>query len=1076
MPTDHPFDKPQFFVFRAALLPFDDLLAWSEGLEAPGAVDDPARLEQALHADRKRLRERLHTIVTTPEIREALFLASPDLDAALERWLENPEGKKALRLERTLVRYFSRMCGRSTPFGLFAGYSLGNVDGRTRLQVEARTRYRRHARLDMDYLFALIDTLAKDPQLQDELRYRPNSSLYRTAGRLRYFESRLQDGMRSYQLVAVEETDYLTATLQGAARGATIAELAQPLVDDEVTIDDATGYVRELVVSQMLVPDLAPKATGPEPIHGLIAQLRQHPVTQAAAERLDDVRRTLERFEALPPGIDVREYRAIAAKLEELPAKVELSRLLQVDMVKPAGGATLGDDVIEEIARGLRLMRGLRPEPAEDEFAKFREAFRARYENREMPLFEVLDEESGIGFGSAQGLRAETVPLLQGLALPQGRAGDDRVRWSSFDSFLLEKLDDVARAGSMVMTFQQEELERFARNPWPIPDSVSAMVKVAARSQEALDAGDFQVVIGAASGPSGANLLGRFCHGDPALIDYTERHLRAEEALQPDAIFAEIVHLPEGRTGNVILRPTLREYEIPFLGRSAVAEEFQIPVSDLMLSVVGQSVVLTSRRLGKRIIPRLTTAHNYRRGLGIYRFLCSLQQQSGRYVGWSWGSLDGLRFQPRVVVGRLVLSPARWRVDRRELQDAIDARDGRRYALVQQWRAGRRIPRFILLADGDNTLPFDLDNALSVETMVALVKKRGEFRLHELCPAPEELGAFGPEGRFVHEVVVPMIMKREPASATATAAPPVPPPRNAEVPLGRTFPPGSEWLFAKLYTGNAGCDQLLQDVVAPLARQALGDGSADRWFFIRYGDPDWHLRLRVHGDPRRLAAEVLPRLHALAAPLLSNGLLWKIELGTYEREIERYGGGEAMLLAERLFRADSDAAVAILAELSGEAVADLRWRVALRGVDQLLDDLGFDLQGKIDVLSSARRGLLGAMNASPGLDHQLGDRFRKERKSLESLLDRANDAGSPSASALAALDRRSAALRPVAASLRQLDGAGRLSSPLPALAGSYTHMHTNRMLRGAGKQQETVIYDFLVRLYESQRARAGRRQ
>jgi hypothetical protein len=29
-----------------------------------------------------------------PEIREALFLASPDLDAALERWHDDTDGKK----------------------------------------------------------------------------------------------------------------------------------------------------------------------------------------------------------------------------------------------------------------------------------------------------------------------------------------------------------------------------------------------------------------------------------------------------------------------------------------------------------------------------------------------------------------------------------------------------------------------------------------------------------------------------------------------------------------------------------------------------------------------------------------------------------------------------------------------------------------------------------------------------------------------------------------------------------------------------------------------------------------------
>jgi hypothetical protein len=65
----------------------------------------------------------------------------------------------------------------------------------------------------------------------------------------------------------------------------------------------------------------------------------------------------------------------------------------------------------------------------------------------------------------------------------------------------------------------------------------------------------------------------------------------------------------------------------------------------------------------------------------------------------------------------------------------------------------------------------------------------------------------------------------------------------------RRFPPGSEWLYAKLYTGAATADQVLRQVVRPVTEAALRCGAADGWFFIRYGDPDWHLRLRLHGRP-----------------------------------------------------------------------------------------------------------------------------------------------------------------------------------------------------------------------------------
>ena len=41
-----------------------------------------------------------------------------------------------------------------------------------------------------------------------------------------------------------------------ASRGAKLAELAEPLVDSEITLDEARAYVAELVDAQLLVPDL----------------------------------------------------------------------------------------------------------------------------------------------------------------------------------------------------------------------------------------------------------------------------------------------------------------------------------------------------------------------------------------------------------------------------------------------------------------------------------------------------------------------------------------------------------------------------------------------------------------------------------------------------------------------------------------------------------------------------------------------------------------------------------------------------------------------------------------------------
>jgi len=147
----HPVAAPSgFFVLRTPLLPFTEVTAWGHGLQAPAAGEDPGVLAEAVAADRVQLRRRLEDIVTTREFRDALFVASPSLAAAVDPWRKDPDSDKGRATERSLVSYLMRAAARPTPFGLFAGCTTGTIGARTSLRFEGMSRYRRHTRLDMD--------------------------------------------------------------------------------------------------------------------------------------------------------------------------------------------------------------------------------------------------------------------------------------------------------------------------------------------------------------------------------------------------------------------------------------------------------------------------------------------------------------------------------------------------------------------------------------------------------------------------------------------------------------------------------------------------------------------------------------------------------------------------------------------------------------------------------------------------------------------------------------------------------------------------------------------------------------
>jgi thiopeptide-type bacteriocin biosynthesis protein len=216
----------------------------------------------------------------------------------------------------------------------------------------------------------------------------------------------------------------------------------------------------------------------------------------------------------------------------------------------------------------------------------------------------------------------------------------------------------------------------------------------------------------------------------------------------------------------------------------------------------------------------------------------------------------------------------------------------------------------------------------------------------------------------------------------------------------------------------------------------------------------------------------LPRLQAAAAELVEAGQLWRVQLDTYEREVERYGGDQAIELAEHIFHADSDAVLAILGSLSGDAGLDFRWRLALCGIDLLFDDLGLTFAEKRSIARQSRENFGFEFRTDGDFRRQVGLRYRTERSNLEALLDPRQEPPVELAPGLKALRHRSLRLAPSIAKLRRLAHSGRLPVTMTDVAMSYAHMHINRLLRSAQRAQELVLYELLDRFYAAQ---AGRR-
>jgi thiopeptide-type bacteriocin biosynthesis protein len=264
----------------------------------------------------------------------------------------------------------------------------------------------------------------------------------------------------------------------------------------------------------------------------------------------------------------------------------------------------------------------------------------------------------------------------------------------------------------------------------------------------------------------------------------------------------------------------------------------------------------------------------------------------------------------------------------------------------------------------------------------------------------------------------------------------------------RLRPPGSDWLFAKLYCPRTFEEDLIAAPMRTFCAFVRAAGLAEEWFFIRYADPDPHLRLRFRGSPERLVAHLLPQFCSWAAELLRDGLCLRFCFDTYDREVERYGGEVGTTTAEALFAADSCAVVELL-HLSQQRLLEMdRMTLAILSIDDLLAGLGLTESDRLRWYKDQ------AM-----LRREAGQEYRQRKQTLRSLLgDPARLLAAPGGEAVAQVfAARREALAPVAQCLYELIERGELSQPISKLYQSFVHLHCNRLLASDWALEQRLI-------------------
>ena len=1007
----------------------------------------PSRVIYQLNVikNEKDLWDYLKRIFTNEDLQDAIYLASVNL---YEELIAALKGEKTIttKLLSTLFKYVTRMAGRPTPYGKFSGIALGEI---TNLETSLKlSDYNFSAlfRMDTGLGINLIRQALETTDIEKRLVYFSNTTLHEVGDRYQYIAYSEKSGKRNFNWVRVVKNPLLTYILNSTKYGRTFTELINTLEQSGVPSELASSYISQLINAKLLISELEPIVTGRAPSYILADKLKY-------AKGNIDVSSTLNETQKFISKLNNDNGLASSGMGNmKLIADLEGQNLIQADLKIGMINNRINKRVIENLAKELSELLTLKSSEIPSDLKIFCRDFFNKYGDREVPLLEALDPERGIGYGTLHIKNPKNSPLLDGLGTRR-EIGEK----SPFNSLMISTIDRywsgcIRPAIEIELDLQEIQLQK-ASTELDIPASFYALGNFISSDCIALEKGDYRFNLLACGGVSSIPLMTRFCHIDERLTDKLKECVAWEDDQVEDSIFAEVVYFPENKAGNILARPPLRKYEIPIIGQSSVAEEFKILLSDLLISINAGKIILRSKRLDKEIIPRLSSAHNYHYGMAIYRFLCDLQHQSQMLdISWDWGQFSAHSFLPRVTYKHIILTRARWKISSDTFKNC---KGNDNITKLAQLKEQLNLPNIVSIIEGDNELPVDLRSPMGANIVMKQLEKQ-DLLLYEYIFAKNESPLIDTNGEhYNNEVIIPFKFNRLRQAHTA---------KRTTVNLAkRYFQLGSEWVYIKIYCGMKEAEWLLKNQLPPLIAQFEKTNAIKKWFFIRYHDPDFHLRFRFllpKNESKYEFQHIIECLNSLLEPLIENGTIHQILFDTYERELERYGENN-IELCESIFHVDSENTLLLLPLFINEEGELLRWLTAAKGIDHLLTAFDLGIDGKLMLVESWRNEFLQEFSTYDKLRYKLDVKYRENRKQLEEYFNNSEHENEQTNKILKIRFKKLVRL------VNLLSSEGKNMPDKYSLIFSLSHMYINRHFAFNQREHEMVIYHFLSKHYLS---------
>jgi lantibiotic biosynthesis protein len=952
-----------------------------------------------------------NSILSREDFRAALFLASRSLFLELAKKDFNYDLLTA-KQKQTVNKYLNRASFRSTPFGLFSSVCL--VPWSKDKDEIALSEPSSYLTLDFATAHQIWEQFHRS-SFETDIMFRTNPSVYFTKIDFRYITRSVTSDQAQFSVASAEKNSILKSLLRFCRRPRTNSEINSFLESSGIDREHANSFVMDLAREQILVSQTAPNVTGND---FLLTMATLLPLANKYLTELSAIN-------FVNPKV-TEQLCSLSEKIEQdLCCTNKASYFYSISKRSLLKGG-LQTKYQQSLKEGLHCLQLLSSTTISTDLESFKKAFVRKYEGQTVPLLEVLDAQFGVGYGELD--RPKVTYGFSSVGFRSSQPDGHGFIENEPLALFLKRWHHQSHGDSEIH-IKDEDLDGLKKSDsTSLPPGISVLFRTL----------DDKVVIESAGGPSALPLVGRFSVFQE-IFEYGKSIGQREQQLNSDIIFAEIAHLCNLHTANINRRAHFYDYEIPVLTHSTLSEKRQIQLSDLLVTVKDNTVVLLSRKLKKVVIPRLSSAFNYTKNdLPIFRFLCDLQNQGLQtHLGFSLSRLvPGLSYYPRVVYKSCVLQLAEWHLSAPALQ--VEGQQEHALPAFREKAKLLGLCRYFSYSVGDNFLVFDCESDHDLLLLLEEIKGRENIVLKEF-PFIGQKGARTETGAsLLTQFMASLVLEKEVYPFPGMRGP-APVTKQSDT---------KDWVYFKVYCHALSSDMVLRNYLSPLVEKLKKKRLISRWFWIRYNDPEYHLRFRVkiNANTRSVVLKFLTLALSRAgdAQLVSH-----FQSDIYKRELERYSP-DLIDQVEHIFETSSELIALWLQDQSETNYEDQTMMIrAMQSSSLILDAFGFTLEEKTAFCKDAF------------------DRFFIELQSPKPLKTEMEKLNREMGNSFDSSGESQGIFEPLLSSIRQLitvrSSRSTNTPPLKKLAGDLIHMHLNRLFIEQQRYFEMVQYFLLYR-------------